>query len=47
MIAHAPHPRQSEKIGLYPSATLEEIASLKTVYGLTLTARDSHRLRED
>jgi len=27
--------------------TLEEIASLKKVYGLTLTARDSHRLRED
>jgi len=27
--------------------TLEEIASLKKIYGLTLTASDSHRLRED
>ena len=27
--------------------TLEEIASLKKVYGLTLSASDSHRLRED
>ena len=27
--------------------TLEEIASLKKVYGLTLNAADSHSLRED
>jgi predicted DNA-binding ribbon-helix-helix protein len=27
--------------------TLEEIASLRKIYGLTLSASDSHRLRED
>jgi hypothetical protein len=28
-------------------ATLDRIAQLKAVYGLTLTAADSHRLQED
>jgi hypothetical protein len=30
----------------FRSATLEKIADLKRVYGLDLTAEDSHRLRE-
>ena len=31
----------------FSKRTLEEIASLKKIYGLTLGASDSHRLRED
>jgi hypothetical protein len=30
----------------FSSATLRQIAALKSVYGLDLTARDSHKLRE-
>ena len=30
----------------FSPATLKKIKALKTVYGLDLTARDSHRLRE-
>ncbi len=30
----------------FTPATLKSIAELKTVYGLTLTADDSHKLRE-
>ena len=30
----------------FGSETLRQIADLKKVYGLTLTAKDSHRLRE-
>jgi len=30
----------------FSSKTLAQIAELKKVYGLTLTAEDSHRLRE-
>ena len=31
----------------FSAATLRKIKTLKTVYGLDLTAADSHRLRED
>lgn len=30
----------------FSSATLKQIAELKRIYGLDLTAKDSHRLRE-
>jgi predicted DNA-binding ribbon-helix-helix protein len=35
-----------ENTAPFRSATLEKIADLKRVYGLDLTAEDSHRLRE-
>jgi hypothetical protein len=31
----------------FSSATLRKVKALKAVYGLDLTARDSHQLRED
>ncbi len=31
----------------FKAATLQKIADLKKIYGLELTARDSHRLREN
>ncbi len=46
---YSPSPVQKEAIALaspFSAATLKKVRALKAVYGLDLTARDSHQLHE-